>query len=399
MIPSVILAFVLISPLLIAGQTTSTTSNHGDWCSAFNDLGKFHSDPAHPYIQSFLLEGRLHYQSMLIHGNDANGNSFHNSADNFRRGRIGVKSEFLQYFKAKADIDMLVDDRFRNGDLDWGYQSFDIVLLTFDLQKAFCLKATDILTLTFGRHKLDISSEIVESTNNIITIERSAIANKAGANARPTGLSMQAGKNHWLATTAIFSTEADSEFIDTGFNDGLAYFGAIDYIGFKSFKLRLDAVYNDIASGDDDRIGYEWAGSFNAIHEKGPFGMLGTWVLGDNGSQAFDRSGRFYGTTLMPWYWIVEKKLQGVLQYSYSGSVRPEGIRANTRYLTGENAPPGVELNNGRGDKLHTLYSGLNYHLCDHHVKFMGGIEYARLNTPIGEIQSITYILGVRMRF
>lgn len=378
---------------------SSLAAREGNWCTDLQDMGKIHSDPSNPYIQSLNLEGRMHYQMMHISGNDAKGNDFNDSADNYRRVRIGIKSDFLQYFKIKADADLVNDDRFRRGGLNWGYQQSDTAVLSFNAQKALSIDSLDTLSISLGRHKLDMTAEGVESSNHIITLERSALANKVSANARPTGLAIQAGRNDWIFSSAIFSTEADSDFIDAGFNDGMSYFAAADYKVSDHLKLRLDAVYNHLKAGDDNRIGYQSATSLNAVYQNGAVGFLGTMALGDNGNQGANRSGSFHGITLMPWYWMVEKKLQAVFQYSYSGSSQSEGIRANSRYLTGEDNPPGVDLNDGRGDRLHTIYTGLNYYVCENNLKLMGGIECSELNTPAGKTDAFTYLLGIRLKF
>ncbi len=393
------LAMSLLAPLAIAGpEASQAAASSGDWCKSISEIGKIYSDKSNPYIQSFSLEGRLQYQMMHIDGSGTNGNDFNDSADEYRRARIGAKIGFLQYFTSKTVIDLVNDRRPSNGELDWGYQQFDVATLTFNMQKAFNIGALDSLDLTFGRHKFEMTAEALESSNNIITIERSAIANKVYNSARPTGFSLQAGKGDWLVTGAVYSSEADSEFIDGGFNDGIAYFGAVDYTGIDKFNFRWDVVTNDVDSGDDNNLGYDWATSFNTTYEDGLFGILGTVVLGENsdGTNA-NREGSFYGLTVMPWYWIVDKKLQGVFQYSFAGSDESEGIRTNSRYF--RNAPTGGTVGDGRGDALHTYYAGLNYYFCGNNLKVMGGVEYADLNARLGEADALTYLLGVRMKF
>jgi hypothetical protein len=369
---------------------------NGDWCATLADIGKIHSAPENPILQSLTLEGRLHYQASHIDGSDDLGKRFQNSADNYRRARLGAKAEFLRYFSAKAVLDMALDNRYRGGELDWGYQFFDSATLTFDIRKAFSVTALDKLAFTYGRDNLLMTSEVKESSNNILTIERSAIANKLFGGSRTSGFSLLAGKGDWLLTTAVYSSEDDADFIG-GFNDGLAYYAAIDLTVPENLTYRLDAIVNDTSAGDDDLIGYDWATSFNVIYDESPCGILATVVLGDNGAIAGGQGGAFHGLTLMPWYWIIEGKLQAVFQYSYSGSDEAAGIRANLRYVSGSQNIASV--NSGRGDELHTFYLGLNHYLCGNNLKLMGGIEYSALETPGGGVDALTYSLAVRMKF
>lgn len=386
----------VLNAITLVISAPTTLAGAGDWCSGLRGLGNIHSDPENPYLQSLTLYARLHYQADHIDGDDNLGDSFHNSADNYRRARVGAKVDFLRHFSAKAVVDAVLDNRYRGGDLDWGYRRFDSATITFDLADAFRIGAIDTLSLTYGRHVFTLTSEMAISSNNIISIERSAITNKLHNDARPTGFSLQAGKNGWLVTAAVFSTEDDSEFLG-GFNDGLAYFAAIERSVSENINLRLDAVVNDTSPGDDDILGYDWAASLNMIWDEKPYGILAAIILGDNGAQPGGRGGAFHGVTVMPWFWIVPEKLQAVFQYSHSSSDEPAGIRANLRYLTGSQNIASV--NSGSGDRLHTFYLGLNHHLCGDNLKLMGGIEYASLGTPGGNVSSLTYTLAARVFF
>lgn len=385
-----------LTAILFAFPAPAASAWNGDWCSGLHGLGNIHEDLENPYIQSLALSARLHYQADYIDGDDNLGNSFHNSADNYRRARVGAKMDFLRLFSAKAVIDLVDDNRYRGGELDWGYRRFDSATLTFNLAEAFRIGALDALSLSYGRHILTLTTEMAISSNNIISIERSSITNKLHNDARPTGLSLKAGKNGWLVTAAVFSTEDDSDFLG-GFNDGLAYFAAVERTVTKALSFRLDAVVNDTSPGEDDIIGYDWATSFNVVWDEKPCGVLAAVVLGDNGALPGGRGGAFHGLTVMPWVWIVPEKLQAVFQYSLSGSEEPSGIRANTRYLAGSQNIANV--NSGRGDELHTFYLGLNHHLCGNNLKLMGGIEYAALKTSGGHVSALTYSLAARVFF
>jgi hypothetical protein len=376
--------------------TAITAGQNGDWCATLKGIGIIHSAPENPLLHTLSLDGYLHYQAAHIDGNDTLGNGFHDSSDNYRRARVGAKADFLRFFTARVLLDVVADNRFRGGELDWGYQRFETATLTFDIGKAFSIGALDTLSLSYGMRKFELTSETATLSNNLITIERSAIANKVYAAANPTGFTLLVGKDDWQVTAALFSTEDDSDFIG-GFNDGLIYYAAVDYKASKNLSYRLDAVVSDASPGEDDILGYDWASSLNVIYDESPYGILGTVVLGDNGAQPGGRGGGFHGITVMPWYWIIGGKLQTVFQYSLSGADEPQGIRANLRHLSG--AQNIASVNSGRGDELHTFYLGLNWYPCGHNLKLMGGVEYADLTTPAGNVDALTYAIAARMKF
>lgn len=234
------------------------------------------------------------------------------------------------------------------------------------------------------------------SSKEIFTIERSAIANKLyGANSRPTGITLDAAMGKWSGTVGVFSGEDDSEFIG-GWNDGRAYYLSVAHKTTDEWRFGLDIVIND-EDGVDDYLGYAWAAAFNAIYEKDRFGAITTLVLGENNGAGV-RGGSFHSLMVMPYFWVVEDRLQAVFQYQYAGASEAEGMRNNSRYVRSQHSP-GVNVNGGRGDELHTLYAGLNYHICGDNAKIMTGIEYSTLDTPAGDVNAITYLVAFRTYF
>jgi hypothetical protein len=372
-------------------------SQNGDWCSWLQSKpGTIYKNKENPYLQSLQIAGRVQYQASYVDGEDRNGRDFNDTYSDFRRVRIESKTEFLQFFTIKAGLNMVADGRRSGADLDWGYQDFDEAYIAFDIKKAFGAGALDSLNVQYGRHKFNMTEEVHMSSKEMYTVERSAIANKLyGANSRPTGVTLNGSLGAWSATLGVFSGEDDSEFIG-GWGDGQAYYLSMAYQQNDSLRYVLDFVQND-QSGADDFLGYEWATAFNVIYSDGPFGVLGTVVLGENNAAGV-RGGSFHGLVAMPWYWIMEDKLQAVFQYQYSGSSESQGIRTNSRYVRSQHSP-GVNVNGGRGDELHTFYAGLNYLVCGDNAKIMAGIEYAALDNPAGDVDALTYSMAFRMFF
>lgn len=385
----------------IAGEESAApaaeASNPGDWCSWLqNKPGTLYKNPENPILQGLHIGGRLHYQASYVDGEDVNGRDFNDSYDEYRRVRLESKIDFLQFFSANIKLNMVSDGRPAGNDLDWGYDTFDEAVFTFDIKKAFGAGALDALKVNYGRFKFNMTEEVHMSSKEIYTVERSAIANKLyGANNRPTGVTLDAALGSWSATLGAFSGEDDSEFIG-GWNDGQAYYLSVAHDPGNDWKFGMDLVIND-RSGTDDFLGYGWATALNAVYETENYGLLTTLALGENNGSAA-RGGDFHSLVVIPWYWLVPGKLQAVAQYQYAGASESEGIRTNSRYLRSEHSA-GVNVNSGRGDELHTIYAGLNYHLCGHNAKIMAGIEYANLAAPQGDVETLTYLIGFRTFF
>jgi hypothetical protein len=385
-----------------AGQeaqiATPAPSQPGDWCEWLQSKpGSLYKNSENPILQSFQVAGRFQYQAAYLDGEDANGRDFNDTYDEYRRVRIETKTDFLKFFSANIKLNMVSDGRPAGLDLDWGYDTFDEAVFSFDIKKAFGAGPLDALKVNYGRHKFNMTEEVHMSSKEIHTIERSAIANKLyGANSRPTGVTLDATLGEWSGTLGFFSGEDDSEFIG-GWNDGQAYYLSLSNQATDEWRFVFDFAGNDQA-GADDFLGYDWATALNAIYEKDRFGILSTIVLGENSEATPNQGGTFYGFVATPWYWIIENKLQTVVQYQYAGASDREGIRTNSRYLRSQHST-GVNVNSGRGDSLHTLYTGLNYHICGDNAKIMAGAEYASLDTPAGDVSTLTYLVGFRTFF
>ena len=382
----------------VPAATTAEPANNGDWCEWLqNKPGTLYKNAENPFLQYLQIGGRFQYQAGYVDGEDVNGRDFNDTYDDYRRVRFEANAQFLQYFSAEIKINMVNDGRFTGGDLDWGYDTFDEAIFTFDIGKAFGSGPFDSLTLNYGRFKVNMTEEVRMSSKDILTLERSAIANKLyGVNNRATGVTLEAKRGKWLGTVGVFSSEDDSEFIG-GWNDGIATYLSLQHETTDEWRFVLDAMNLD-EGGIDNNLGYDWALAFNAVYEKERVGLISTLVVGENSSSLPTRGGGFHGLVVMPWYWLAEEKLQAVVQYQYSGSNESEGIRTNSRYVRAAHSP-GVNVNSGRGDELHTLLFGLNYYLCDHNAKIMASVEYSSLNTPAGDVNAMTYLMGFRGYF
>lgn len=386
--------------LAIAGPeamiTESLASNGGDWCEWYSNKPGQLKIEENPYLQSFRVSGRFHFQGAVTDGSDVNGNDFSTNQADVRRFRVQTDIGFLKFFSVRTSLNLAGDRRRSGGELDWGYQDFDEAYITFDIKKAFNVDTFDKLSVKYGRHKYEMTEEVHMSSNAIHTIERSAIANKLfGAFSRPTGVTMNAVMGKWDTTIGVFSGVEGDEFV-AGWNAGRVYYLSTEYTQNDTLRYILDFAQND-QEGTDDFLGFERATALNMVYDDGTYGFLGTAVIGQN-NEGGARGGSFYGFVAMPWYWIIPDKLQAVFQYQYSGASEAEGIRTTSRYFRADHGGI-IDVNSGRGDSLHTAYVGLNYKFCGNNAKVMSGIEYTNLETPSGTADGLTYSMAFRTTF
>ena len=392
----------------IAGPETpmaeAPASNPGDWCTWLqNKPGVIYKNSDNPLIQEIQIEGRIQYQFANVDGDSISSGDWDESYDEVRRARLGVKAKFLQYFGLKYQVNLAGDDRPSGGDLDWGYQDIDEAYLSFNLGKALGNTGFDELALKYGRQKFVFGTEAHNSSTKLLTIERSALANKVYGSFRPTGLTLEGEKGPWSFATSLYSSSTDGadneEF--NGWQDSYAILFNLGYQATEELLLRMDAVYNAAdPSSEDSVMDYAWAIGFGAEYDAGQWGVNADVIYGDNGDSDFSgnpqRQGNFYGFQVTPHYWLIDKKLQLVGQYQYQGSDGGEGVRINSRYGRRDGS---FDINSGRGDSHHSLYAGLNYYVCGHNAKFQAGIEYQTMDTPAGDFDTLTYLVGFRAYF
>jgi hypothetical protein len=394
-------------PAILLAASLAATARDGDWCQWLDDNpGRLYKDKDNPWIQSFELGGRFHYQAAHVGGTDENGMDFHDSYDEYRRFRLETETRFLRFLTAEFNINLVDDERFAGGpdnNLHWGYQGFDQATLELDLGKATDLSWLDGASLRYGRMKFAIGEELHQSSNEIFTVERSDLSDQLGAGeGRPTGLLVDYERDRWTASAGLFSNEDDADFIG-GWNDGSFLLTGFSWRPAPDWTLRLERV-DCSASGRDKALGYASSTTLGAVWDRDRHGLIANLAWGDNGGAGHgnakpERQGDFGGLVVMPWYWLVDKRLQLVLRYQLMLAAESEGINVSRRYLRGEHDHPFTDLNNGRGDELQSLYLGLNYHLCGDRTKLMGGLSYDQLGTPDSRVETLTWLFALRTSF
>lgn len=379
----------------------ASNSDGQDLCSVLKSKPKLYKNSDNQFIQEVGIEGRLQWQTAYIDVDGVGGVDDTETFTEWRRARLGTKIKFLNYFTAKYQVNLVSDGRPSGSDLEWGYDSIDEAYLNFNLGKALDTEYFDSLTVGYGRYKYTLGYESTTSSKKLLTVERSALANKVYGSARPTGLKLNAKKEDWQFGAAFYSSsihgEDDEEF--SGWQDGEIFWFHADYAANDNWTYGFDISYNnaDTEDGDDSQVAHKWATSVNAQYVNGRYGVNGDLIFGDNlDSSKPDREGSFYGAMVMPYYWIMEKELQVVGQVEYMASSEDEGVRFNSRYGRRDHEAP---VKSGRGDKHMSYYAGLNYYLCGHNAKLQAGVEYQELDTLGDEVDTLTYIFAIRTYF
>jgi phosphate-selective porin OprO/OprP len=331
-----------------------------------------------PFLQELSLVGRQQNEWYYFENEDEDDSDFIN-----RRSRIGLKAKFLNTWTAHIETDLDLQDH------DPIYNKLTDAYLKWSPSKAF--------NLTMGKHGVKFTHDGGTSSTQLITIDRSNIANNFWfPEEYIPGVSVNGEIDNWVYNAGYFSSgEASPEFGD--FNAGSFGLLSVGYnfaeaLGVDRALLRLDYVYQDEHPGNTRGTpsaftrNHEQVASLNFSYENGPWG-LGTDLTTSKGYRG---QPDLFGLQIMPSYYLSDG-WQLVFRYTYINSDGDNGIRF-ARY---ENA-----LESGRGDEYNELYFGVNKYFYGHKLKWQTGVQYTTMNDHAddsGEYEGWGVTTGIRI--
>jgi len=370
---------LLATPLLaIAGPDGKSDAKltkapeEKSWCERVWEIPTIYKDADNPFIQEIRFVGRFHGDVYQI-----DSDAGYDQDWIVRRLRGGVKIQFLKDFTAHVEVDFSPQ------------QPTPFYTRLTDAYLAWMPCAA--FKLTLGKQSVKFTLDGATSSNELLTIDRSNIANNVWfTNEYISGISASGKIGNWQYNTGFFSGGTDSpEF--GNFDAGNFWLGSVGYdfgktLGVKKALLRLDYVYNDPNLESTSVRPFENIGALVFQLENGRWGFS---AEGDVAT-GFGTQSNVRAIGVMPWFNITDK-LQAVTRYTYLTSDEPNGIRL-ARYDS--------FVTSKKGSEYHEIYGGLNYYICGHKLKLQTGISYVVLNEPSierGEYHSWQWTSGLRV--
>lgn len=295
-----------------------------------------------------------------------------------RRLRIGGKARFFH------DLDLHVE-------VDLNPQTYPVYRRLTDAYLAW--KFSDALKLTIGKQGARFTLDGATSSTELITIDRSNLANNLWF---PTeyisGITLSGKAGQWQYTAGYFSGGEETSELGN-FNAGTFGLGSIGYdfgraLGVKKALLRADYVYNEPNSRSTATRPFEHIGALVLQLDAGRWGLSADVAA----ASGFGTQSDAWGTDVMPWLNITDK-LQLVARYTFLSSEGPRGVRL-ARYDTA--------VTTKRGDEYHEIYGGVNYYFHGHKLKLQTGIAYTVLNDSApgaDEYHAWQWTSGLRISF
>lgn len=376
-----LLLLLLTTANLFAGELpapqapAASPAEASSWKDLWN-LATLYRNDRNPVLQELKLRGRYQGQYYWLDSDQGDADAWEN-----RRSRLGFDAKL---FSKKIELRF---DAESNDEFDPLYAGLVDAYIKWKPSGAF--------SLTLGRQKPQIGAyDWLESTNSQPTFERSQIFNQLRVN-RATGAVAEGKAGALTWQTGIYANDVDKEFgqLDGGvsFGAGLGYqFG--ESLGLKKADFRVDWLHSSHETGDTVLDRYDDLLSATLNLKEGRWSLV-TEAFYGSGEEAED----VFGFFIQPTWDLLPERLQLVGRYTFSTGNGPDSVFAQSRY---ERTAPQL-TGGGRGEQYQAGYLGLQYFLNGDKLKFLAGVEYARLDGGGngGDFDGTTVLTGIRFSF
>ncbi|MGC1481619.1 MAG: porin [Chthoniobacterales bacterium] len=332
-----------------------------------------------PYLQKVAFTGRYHGQLWGLNSDFGSASGWEN-----RRQRFGGVVEFLETFEAAITFNLNFDGE-TTGRFVEDYEDFKVRW-----------RPSKLFNLQVGLYKVPITNEWRESSNRIVTIERSnfintAVPNKLGgilatgefATGEESGVTYGAG---------VYSATRDDDWAYPTFDGGAVYYSGVGYNFNEHHLVRFDNGFTSDSPENNAVRPYSYTAalSYEGSFLDGRLGLQSDLVTAIGEDDQPD----LFGIIILPTFDLTEK-VQLVGRYQYLVSNEDNGVRLQSRY---ERRAP--DLPTTSGNNYHALYGGMNYYIYKDRLKVMYGMEYSHLELQRGGgFNSLTIVGAVRVWF
>ncbi|QQL45250.1 porin [Sulfuriroseicoccus oceanibius] len=345
-------------------------------CERIWDIPVLYKNDDNKIISDFRLVGRLHSQYAWVDSDQGTYNDYET-----RRAWLGFSATM-------ADKKLKIVNRWRMKGIE--FEDFDPEInnifeayATYAFSPEFNLRA--------GKVKAAMTREYATSSNKIITVERSAIISKFVADA-PWGVDVKGKIDKWSYTAGIYADTYDGRY-DQWFGDDAEPFGILR-LSYDTSGILMEKSDVALDYGVASRVsGPAGLGNENIVSLSFG-GQCGNFGLQTDALSGFGAGEEQYGLVLMPSYDLTDK-LQAVFRYQLAyGTDNSLKLQRYERKVTSSGA-----------EDYNAFYGGLNYYICDHKLKLMGGVEYATagvddsISDDADAYNGWTFMLAARMHF
>jgi phosphate-selective porin OprO/OprP len=363
---------VSAAPAATAAAAQSGKPEPSAYDRIWNKFTQLYKNDKRRAVQQVLFTGRFQHDFVAL---DADQGEHEES--NVRRVRLGPRITFLKKYLFHAEVEVNPQER-----------------------NPFYMRLTDLyvqwtrsgaMAVTVGKQSIPFTQEGATSSKELITIDRSNLANNIWFSQEyMPGVSVSGRKAPWVYRSGVYSSGAANrelgEFSGDYFTLALLGYDFGKRLGVKEAVLTGNYLYQHPDRDNTFTQRLEHIGSVHFRLE------AKRWGLRTDVSSASGYLGQsdVSALMLMP-FMNATDKLQFVGRYTLIDSDDPNGVRLATY----ENKVVG-----GRGDRYDEVYLGANYFFYGHKLKLQSGVQFADMDDRAadgGAYSGVSWTTGLRV--
>jgi phosphate-selective porin OprO/OprP len=331
---------------------------------------QWYRNDRNPVVQRVLFTGRYQHEFARLDSDQGDHDEW-----NVRRMRLGPRVTLFRHFLVHAEIEVNPQER------DPFYIRFTDMYVQWN-------KRSD-LVVTIGKQGIPFTQEGATSSRELITIDRSNLANNIWfPQEYMPGVSVSGRIAPWVYRVGVYSSGRMNrelgDFEGGGF--GLVS-GGYDFaktLGVKEALLSGNYIYQPPDAENTFTRQLEHIGSVNLKFEADRWGARADY----SAAAGYLGQSDLWSVMAMPFV-NVTGKLQLVARFTTLRSENPRGVRLAT-YES--------RLASGRGDAYDEWYGGANYYFYGHRLKLQTGVHSATLTDRDTDVYSgVSWTTGVRI--
>ena len=371
-IAGVLVLLVAATPAFAQSSSQAEQKEPSTYDKIWGAFTNWYDDKENPVVQRVLFTGRYHHDWAVVDADQGE-----HKENNVRRVRFGPRVTFLRDFLLHAEVEVNPQER------EPFYMRFTDAYVQWTKNPA--------LVITVGKHSVPFTQEGATSSRELLTIDRSNLANNIwfGQEYMP-GVSVAGRKGLWTYRGSVYSAGAmNREFGE--FNGGMFTMAILGYdfsktLGVREATVAGNYLYQRPDANNTFTRRYEHITSVNFRFEEGRIGTRGDLAtavgyLGQRDVWSF---------MLMP-YFNATSRLQFAGRYTFVDSDGNNGVAIPT-YES--------RVVRGAGDEWSSGYLGVNYYFYDHRLKLQSGVEFARMQDAAddgGAYSGTSWVTGLRI--
>jgi phosphate-selective porin OprO/OprP len=367
------IVFAVIAVLTASSaQAQSANGEPSPYDKVWQRFTQIYKNDQNPAVQQVLFTGRFQHDLATVDSDEGD-----HDESNIRRVRLGPRITFLRNYLFHAEVEVNPQER------NPFYMRFTDLYVQWSKSGA--------LAVTVGKQSIPFTQEGATSSKELITIDRSNLANNIWFTQEyMPGVSVSGRSAPWLYRAGVYSSGAMNrelgEFNGSAFTLGVLGYDFARPLGVKEAVLAGNYLYQQPDRNNTFTQRLQNIGSINFRLE------ADRWGVRADVSKAGGYLGQsdLWALMAMPFVNITDK-LQGVVRYTLIDSADPNGVRLATY----EN-----KVVPGRGDEYNELYVGANYFFYGHRLKLQSGIQFADMNDRAndgGAYSGVSWTTGLRV--